>query len=118
MVASRNRSCFNSRARFFLYFAKLSSFARTHGDARSKLCMIAETANLAAAFDDVKDASLATNNGPPLIEVNNKLRGFPVMIGREQISSKSCLTTRRPEKHLRSNGLRLLAQCRPEGGAE
>src|SRR5256714_3322649 len=53
MVASRNRSCFNSRARFFLYFAKLSSFARTHGDARSKLCMIAETANLAAAFEQL-----------------------------------------------------------------
>src|ERR1041385_7554997 len=118
MVVSRNRSCFNARARFFLYFAKLSSFARTHGDARSKLCMIAETANLAAAFDDVKDASVATNNVSPLILTDEALAGFLKMTMREQIFRQGCLTTRRPEKHWRSSGLGLLAHRCPKGGAE
>src|SRR6185295_16387108 len=55
IVVSRKRSCFSSRARFFLYLAKYFPLASKNGDARSKLCMIAETANLARGSGDVKE---------------------------------------------------------------
>src|SRR5258708_39079576 len=55
IVVAGKRSCFNSRARFFLYLANDFPFASTHGPARSFWCMIAETANLAAASGVVKE---------------------------------------------------------------
>jgi hypothetical protein len=79
--------------------------------------MIAETANLATALDDVKEASVATNVVPSVIEVAGSIE-ISQMIRREQISSTGCLTKRRPEKHSRSNGFKLLAQSRTRWGSQ
>jgi hypothetical protein len=49
-----------TRALLFV-FSQGTSFASTHGDVRSKSCMIAETANLTAGLEDVKQAAIATN---------------------------------------------------------
>lgn len=68
-MVSRNRSCFSSRARFFLYFANCFPLASTHGHARSFWCMIAETANLATVLNVVKEPiAIATLANPIIIK--------------------------------------------------
>src|SRR6476619_2419645 len=94
IVVSRNLSCFSSRARFFLYLAKGLPFASTHGDVRSKSCMIAETANLTAGLKDVKEATVATNTRRESSK-NGKKPRISFMFGWEQIANLGCLNRRR-----------------------
>ena len=73
-MVSRNRSCFSSLARFFLYFANSFPLASTHGHARSFWCMIAETANLATAPNVVKEpVEIATLSGPIVIKETRQM---------------------------------------------
>lgn len=68
-MVSRNRSCFSSLTRFFLYFANSFPLASTHGHARSFWCMIAETANLATVRNVVKQpVAIATLSSPIIIK--------------------------------------------------
>src|SRR5262249_58506999 len=85
IVVSRNLSCFSSRARFFLYLAKGLPFASTHGDARSKSCMIAETANLTAGVGGGEGGGAATKTPPRgLREREEKQKDFFFFLGTEE----------------------------------
>src|SRR6476620_3948962 len=87
MVASRNRSCFSSRARFFLYLANEFPLARLHSEVRSNWCMIAETANLATAHNVVKRDCGARNAG---------LAGEHLRERSENLLSQHRTVTKRP----------------------
>ena len=79
--------------------------------------MIAETANLTTGLVDVKQAQTATNRQTLSSKDAEERRVFQ-MFSREQSFSVGCLTEGRPEKRSRSNGVELLAERRPQGGAE
>lgn len=79
--------------------------------------MIAETANLTAGLEDVKEATVATNTRHRSSKQREEAANF-FMFGWEQMASLGCLNWRRPEKQSRSNGFQLLEESRPEGGAE
>src|SRR5712671_7407517 len=103
IVASRNRSCFSSRARFFLFLVYRVPLARLHSELRSIWCMIAETANLATVHGVVKRALHPQRHRARDHQRRVDVRIFFHSIKREQTGATGCLSHRQCGKERRTS---------------